>query len=137
MSGSCSFASVPLRSECLGFSSGSQREWSWGSAMERLGRTTILHSEERETQNQSARRSTSEIRGWRCGFMRRTGGDEAEIGGGVARRRGVRQPAWFRRKADIATASEWAARTRWRPLLSDRMAGATANKAEGALFAAG
>src|SRR5882762_1522730 len=51
MSGSCSFASVPLRSECLGFSSGSQREWSWGGALERLERTTILHSEERETQN--------------------------------------------------------------------------------------
>src|SRR5271163_408576 len=125
---------MPLLSERLGFSSESQREWAWGGASERLERHTILHSEECETQNQCARRSTSEIRGWRCGFMRRTGCDEAEIGGGVARRRGVRQPAWFRGKGDIATGGEWVARTGWRLLLVHRMAGATANKAEGVLF---
>jgi hypothetical protein len=51
----------------------------WGGAPEKLDRTTILHSEEWETQNQYGCRSTSEIRGWRCGFMLRTGGDEAEI----------------------------------------------------------
>ena len=73
MSRSWSFASVPLRSECLGFSSGSQREWAWGGASESLERTAIVHSEECETQNQCARRSTGKIRGWRCGFMRRTG----------------------------------------------------------------
>jgi hypothetical protein len=44
-----SFASVPLLSECLGFSSGSQREWAWGGASETLERTTKLHSDQRET----------------------------------------------------------------------------------------
>jgi hypothetical protein len=73
MSRSCSFASLPLLSERLGFTSRSQREWSWGGASESPERTTILHSEECETQNQCARRSTSEIRGWKCGFKRRTG----------------------------------------------------------------
>jgi hypothetical protein len=34
---------LPLLSEHLGFSSGSQREWSWGGASESLERTTILH----------------------------------------------------------------------------------------------
>ena len=43
-----SFVSWPLRSERLGFSSGSQREWSWGDASESLNRTIILHSEECE-----------------------------------------------------------------------------------------
>ena len=33
-----------------------------------------------------------------------------KFGGGVAQQRGARQHAWFRRRADIATASEWAAR---------------------------
>ena len=37
---------------------------------------------------------------------------EAEIGGGVERRKGVRQHAWFRRKADSSRVSEWAARRR-------------------------
>jgi len=61
-----------------------------------------------------------------------------EIGGGVARRRGVRQLAWFRRKADIATAREWAALpARQLQLLDDRMIEATANKAEEVLLAAG
>ncbi len=55
MSRSWSFASVPLRSECLGFSSGWRREGSWGGASESPERITILHSEERETQNQCAR----------------------------------------------------------------------------------
>jgi len=76
---SLSFASVPLLSECLGSSSGWQREWAWGGASETLERTTKLRSDQCETQNQCARRSTSEIRGWRCGFMLRTGGDSAEI----------------------------------------------------------
>src|SRR5208283_991088 len=67
--------------------------WTWGGASESLNRTTILHSDKCETQNQCARRSTSEIRGWRCGFMRRIGCDEAEIGGEVARRRGARRAA--------------------------------------------
>jgi len=40
---------------------------------------------------------------------------------GVGRRRGARQYAWFRCKADIATASEWSARARWRLLLADRI----------------
>jgi len=68
-----SFASLPLLSERFGFSNGSQRECPWGGALESLERTTILHSEERERQKQCARRSTSETRGWRCGFMRRSG----------------------------------------------------------------
>jgi hypothetical protein len=38
-----------LLSECLGFSSGSQREWAWGGASETLERTTKLHSDRRET----------------------------------------------------------------------------------------
>jgi hypothetical protein len=75
-----------------------------GGASESLEHTTILRSEKCETQRQGARRSTREIRGWGCGFMRRIGSDEAEIGAGVAARRGARQSAWFRRKADIATA---------------------------------
>src|ERR1035437_8182985 len=60
--------------------------------------------------------------------MRRTGGDEAGIGGRVARRRGARQPAWFRRKADIATASEWAAPERRCRLLADGIGGASENR---------
>jgi len=70
--------------------------------------------------------------------MWRTGCDEVEIGGGVARRRGARQLAWFRRKADIATAREWAAApARQLQPLDDRMTEATANKAEEVLLAAG
>jgi len=65
--------SLPLRSEGLGFRSGSQRERTWGSASESLNRTTIVRFDKCETQNQCARRSTSEIRGWKCGFKRRTG----------------------------------------------------------------
>ena len=66
----CEFA---LLSERLGFSSEWQREWSWGGAWESVNRTTILHSDKCETQNRCARRSRSEIRGWKCGFKRRTG----------------------------------------------------------------
>jgi hypothetical protein len=69
MSRCWSFVSLPLRSERLGFSSGSQREWAWGGASESLNRTSILHSDKCEIHNQCARRSTS----WRCGFMRRIG----------------------------------------------------------------
>jgi hypothetical protein len=97
----------------MGFSSEWQREWSRIDTGESMERTTVVHSEEGETQNQCARRGRSEIRGWRCGFMLRTGGASAEIWEGVGWRRGIRQPAWFRRKADIATASEGAARARW------------------------
>lgn len=66
MRGAWSFASVPLRSECLGFSSGSQREWSWRGATESLNRTihtaliyvlltnlTNSDSPDRQTRNQS------------------------------------------------------------------------------------
>ena len=50
----------------------------------------------------------------------------------------VRQLAWFRRKADIATAREWAAPpARQLQPLDDRMTEATANKAEEVLLAAG
>jgi len=69
--------------------------------------------------------------------MRRTGSDEGEIGGEVARRRGARQLAWFRRKADIATASEWAAPARRCALLADGIAGASENRVEGVLLASG
>jgi len=70
--------------------------------------------------------------------MLRTGRDEAEIEGGVARRRGVLQPAWFRRKADIATAREWAAPpARQLQPLDDRMTEATANRVGGVPLAAG
>ena len=58
---------------CFRFSCWWQREWSWGGTSESLERTTVQHSEEWETENQCARRSTSKIRGWRCGFMRQTG----------------------------------------------------------------
>ena len=69
--------------------------------------------------------------------MRRTGRDEAEIGGGVARQRAVRRPAWFRRKEDIPQRVRWAGRARWRLLLADRMARATGNRVEGARLVAG
>jgi hypothetical protein len=59
------------------------------------------------------------------------------MGGGVARRRGARQLAWSRRKADIATASEWAVRTTRRLLLADGMAGATGNRVEETALAVG
>src|ERR1700728_2244520 len=69
--------------------------------------------------------------------MRRLGSDEAEIGVGVARRRGARQPAWYRRRADSSMLSEWGAYSAKRHILSaDRMAGATGNKGEGVLLAA-
>jgi hypothetical protein len=88
MSRSWSFAGLRLRSEHLGFSSGSQREWSRGGASESLERTAIPHSEECETQNQCACRSTSAIRGWRCGFMLPPAGmrrrPEEELRGGEA-----------------------------------------------------
>ena len=73
MSRSLLFARWCLLSVRFRFSCWWQREWSWGDTSESLERATIQHSEEWETQNQCARRSTSEIRGWRCGFMRRTG----------------------------------------------------------------
>jgi hypothetical protein len=73
MSRSRSFASVPLRSERLGFSSGWQRELVWGGASESLDRSSILHSDKCETEDQCACRCTSEIRRWSCGFMQRTG----------------------------------------------------------------
>jgi hypothetical protein len=75
---SLSFASVPLLSECLGFSSGSQREWAWGGASETLERTTKLRSDQRETQNRCGAEARARFEaGW--GFMLRTGGDSAEI----------------------------------------------------------
>ena len=64
---------VALLSVCFRFSCWWQREWSCVGMLESPERTTILDSEECETENQCARRSASEIRGWRCGFMRRTG----------------------------------------------------------------
>ena len=73
MSWSRSFASLTLRSERLGLSSGSERECAWVGASESLNRTTILHFNKCETQNQCAHRSTREIRDRRCGFMQRTG----------------------------------------------------------------
>ncbi len=73
MSRSRSFASLQLRSERLGFSSESRRECAGGGASGSLNRTTILHFDKCETQNQCAHRSTREIRDWKCGFMRRTG----------------------------------------------------------------
>jgi len=138
MSRSWSFASLPLRSECLDFSSGSQRERAGGGAWESLNRTTILRSDKCETQNRCARRSTSEIRAWRCGFKRRTGWDGAGIGEGVARRRDARQPAWFRRRADSSIVSERGVRPasgclRW----ADRIAGAIGSIAEEVLLAVG
>jgi hypothetical protein len=69
--------------------------------------------------------------------MRCTGGDEAGIGGEVARRRGARQLAWLHRKADIATASEWAAPARRCAGLSDGIAGASENRVEGVLLVSG
>ena len=63
----------------FGFSWWSQREWSWGGALESLDRTTIVQCEEYETQNQCACRSAREKRGWGYGFMLRTAQDEAEI----------------------------------------------------------
>jgi hypothetical protein len=70
--------------------------------------------------------------------MPRTGWDEAEIGGGVSQRRGARQPARFRRRADSSMVSGWGAwSARWRLLLADRVAGAIGNRAEGVLLAAG
>jgi hypothetical protein len=62
----CEFAVAIGRS---GFTSGLQREGSWGGEWESLNRTTIVRSDKCETQNQCARRSRSEIRGWGCGFM--------------------------------------------------------------------
>ena len=109
----------------------------WGGASESLDRSTILHSDKYETKNQCACRSTREIRGRGYGFMQCARG-KAGIGGGVVRRKGVRQLAWFRRKADIATAREWAAPpARQLQPLDDRMIEATANKAEEVLLAAG
>ena len=59
---------------CAWVSVAGGRENGRGAARRRVwSRTTVLHSDECETENQCARRSTSEIRGWRCGFMRRTG----------------------------------------------------------------
>ena len=72
MSRPLSFARSRLLSVCFRFSCWGQREWSWGGTSESLERTTVQHSEEWETENQCARRSTSKIRGWRCGFMRQT-----------------------------------------------------------------
>src|ERR1700722_15983747 len=77
----CEFA-VAVRA--LGFQEQVAERTGVGKRSESLNRTTILHSDKCETQNQCGRRSTSEIRGWRCGFKRRTGCDEVEIGGGVA-----------------------------------------------------
>ena len=73
MSRSLSFARWRWLSVRFRFSCWWQREWSGGDTSESLERATIQHSEEWETENQCARRSTSKIRGWRCGFMRHTG----------------------------------------------------------------
>ena len=73
MSRSMSFARWCLLLVRFRFSCWWQRKWSWAGTSESLERTTIPHSEEWETEDQCARRSTSEIRGWRRGFMRRTG----------------------------------------------------------------
>ncbi len=73
MGRSLSFARWRLLSMCFRFSCSWQREWSCAGMSEGPERTTILHSEEYETENQCARRSTSEIRRWSCGFMLRTG----------------------------------------------------------------
>ena len=70
---SLSFARCCLLSVCFRFSCSWQREWSCAGMSESPERTTILHSEECEIENQCARRSAREIRGWRCGFMGRTG----------------------------------------------------------------
>ena len=67
------FARWRLLSVRFRFSCWWQREWSWGGTLESLERTTVQHCEEWETENQCARRSTSEIRRWSCGFMLRTG----------------------------------------------------------------
>jgi hypothetical protein len=70
---SLSFARWRLLSVCFRFSCSWQREWSCTGMSESRERTTMLPSEECETENQCARRSASEIGGWRCGFMGRTG----------------------------------------------------------------
>ena len=68
-----SFAGWGLLSVRFGSSCWWQREWSWAGTSESLEGTTIQHSEEWETEKQCTRRSTSKIRGWRGGFMRRIG----------------------------------------------------------------
>jgi len=94
----CQFA---VAGRALGFHQRVAERRGVGGAWESMNRTTVLHSDKGGTQHQCARRNTSEMRGWRCGFMRRTGWDEAGIGKGVARRRSARQLAWFRRKGKL------------------------------------
>ena len=134
---SLSFARWRLLSVCFRFSCWWQREWSCAGMSESLKRTTILHlrNARQRTVCVPKHERDSRLEMWIHAAHRL---DEAESGGGVARRRGARRPAWFRRRADSSRVSErraWSAKRRI--LLADRMAGATGNKVEGVRLAAG